>query len=62
MTPSNPCANTKPAPGIPGGRHEVIQAALGPIYPEFLDLKRREWQEYHRQVTSWEVERYLTML
>jgi glutamine synthetase len=43
-------------------RDKVIQGALGPIYPEFLDLKRREWNDYHRQVTAWEVERYLTML
>jgi glutamine synthetase len=41
---------------------EVIQAALGPIYPEFLHLKRLEWNDYHRQVSAWEVERYLTML
>lgn len=40
----------------------VIQAALGPIYSEFLKLKRQEWNEYHRQVSAWEVERYLTML
>jgi glutamine synthetase len=40
----------------------VIQAALGPIYPEFLKLKRLEWLEYHRQVSAWEVDRYLTML
>jgi glutamine synthetase len=40
----------------------VIQAALGPIYPEFLKLKRAEWNDYHRQVSPWEVERYLTML
>jgi glutamine synthetase len=43
-------------------RDEVIQAALGPIYPEFLRLKRMEWNDYHRQVSAWEVERYLTML
>ena len=40
----------------------MIQAGLGPIYPEFLQLKRKEWNDYHRQVTAWEVERYLTML
>jgi len=40
----------------------VIQAALGPIFSEFLKLKRLEWNEYHRQVSPWEVERYLTML
>jgi glutamine synthetase len=43
-------------------RDEVIQAGLGPIYPEFLRLKRTEWNDYHRQVSAWEVERYLTML
>jgi glutamine synthetase len=41
---------------------EVIQAALGPIYPEFTHLKGMEWNDYHRQVSAWEVERYLTML
>src|SRR5260370_404583 len=40
----------------------VIQGALGPIYPEFLKLKRMEWNDYHRQVSAWEVERYLTLL
>ena len=43
-------------------RDEVIQAALGPIYAEFLKVKRAEWNEFHRQVSAWEVERYLTML
>jgi glutamine synthetase len=43
-------------------RDTVIQAGLGPIYPEFLRLKRMEWNDYHRQVSTWEVERYLTML
>jgi glutamine synthetase len=43
-------------------RDGVIQAGLGPIYPEFLKVKRTEWNDYHRQVSAWEVERYLTML
>ncbi len=43
-------------------RDQVIQTALGPSYPEFLQLKRKEWNDYHRQVSEWEVERYLTML
>jgi glutamine synthetase len=43
-------------------RDEVIRAGLGPIAEEFLRLKRAEWNEFHRQVTTWEVERYLTML
>lgn len=42
-------------------RDEVILAALGAISGEFLRLKRAEWRDYHRQVTEWEVERYLTM-
>ena len=43
-------------------RDDAIQAALGPIAAEFQRLKRAEWHEYHRQVTDWEVERYLTLL
>ncbi len=39
----------------------VVRASLGPIADEFLRLKRAEWNEYHRQVTVWEVQRYLTM-
>lgn len=42
-------------------RDEVIQAALGPIYHEFLTLKRAEWSDYHAQVSRWEIDRYLTM-
>jgi glutamine synthetase len=43
-------------------RDEVVRSALGPIAAEFLRLKRAEWDEFHRQVTGWEVERFLTML
>jgi glutamine synthetase len=43
-------------------RDPVIKAALGPICSEFQTVKRGEWNDYHRQVTAWEVERYLTML
>jgi glutamine synthetase len=43
-------------------RDGVIQAGLGVIAPEFIKLKRMEWNDYHRQVSAWEVERYLTML
>ena len=43
-------------------RDDVIQKGLGSIYPEFQKLKRMEWNDYHRQVSAWEVERYLTML
>lgn len=40
----------------------VIRNALGPIATEFLHLKRDEWREYHAQVESWELQRYLNAL
>ena len=42
-------------------RDELVQGALGDIYDDFIDLKDAEWREYHRQVTPWELDRYLTM-
>ncbi|NQU11316.1 type III glutamate--ammonia ligase [bacterium] len=39
----------------------VIQGALGPIYEEFLGLAENEWRQYHRVVSQWEIDRYLTM-
>lgn len=41
---------------------DVVREALGPIADEFLRLKRDEWREYHAQVESWELRRYLTAL
>jgi len=40
----------------------VIKSALGVIAEDFIELKTREWQTYHKQVTPWEVGRYLTLL
>jgi glutamine synthetase len=41
---------------------EVIQSALGPIADEFIKLKKSEWSEFMtRQVTPWEIHRYLTL-
>jgi glutamine synthetase len=41
-------------------RNEVIREALGEhIFSRFVEAKRREWDEYRMQVSSWEVERYL---
>jgi glutamine synthetase len=40
---------------------EVVQGALGVIYNEFESLKEAEWKDYHRQVTQWELDRYLTL-
>ncbi len=39
----------------------VVKDSLGVIYDEFVEQKEAEWREYHRQVTPWEIERYLTM-
>jgi glutamine synthetase len=39
----------------------VVRNALGPIQNEFVKLKWQEWNEYHRQVSNWEVGQYLTL-
>lgn len=41
---------------------DVVKAGLGPIAEEYIKLKKAEWSEYMRQVTPWEVDRYLTLL
>lgn len=39
---------------------DVIQGALGPyIGDRYLTAKRQEYYEYKRQVTGWEVDRYI---
>ena len=41
-------------------RDAVLTAAIGKdLAQEFIRLKRMEWVEYSRHVSSWEVERYL---
>jgi glutamine synthetase len=40
----------------------VIREGLGiDLAKEFISLKRREWVEYSRHVSQWEVDRYLEM-
>ncbi|MEX2285462.1 MAG: type III glutamate--ammonia ligase [Planctomycetaceae bacterium] len=39
---------------------DVVKGALGVIADEFISLKSREWETYHRQVTPWEIDEYLT--
>lgn len=41
-------------------KDDVIQAALGPIAKEFIDLKTKEWETYNKHVTTWEIKEYLT--
>jgi glutamine synthetase len=40
----------------------VVRESLGPIAGELIGLKRDEWREYHAQVDSWEIRRYLSAL
>jgi len=41
---------------------EVLAKALGSDYMRlYLQVKRREWDEYHNTVSDWEVDRYLTV-
>ncbi len=42
-------------------KDSVVLDALGPIQHEFVKLKWQEWNEYHRQVSAWEIDQYLTL-
>ena len=45
------------------GDDKVVQSALGqPLFDEFMAVKRREWVQYNRCVTQWEVDRFLTAI
>ncbi len=56
---------------LPGSLHqalealeadEVVREALGPhIYERFHEAKIMEWREFRQNVTSWEIERYLSV-
>jgi glutamine synthetase len=42
---------------------ELMKTALGEhIFPRYVELKRKEWDEYRTQVTQWEKDRYLAAL
>jgi glutamine synthetase len=42
---------------------ELARKALGPhIFDRYVELKRKEWDEYRVQLTAWEHERYLAVL
>ncbi|MFQ5914125.1 MAG: type III glutamate--ammonia ligase [Nitrospinota bacterium] len=44
-------------------KDEVVQSSLGgPLYNEFMAVKREEWAQYGRMVSPWEVDRFLTAL
>jgi len=53
-------ADAYPPPGAELEEDTLLCEALGTdLAKEFLRLKRMEWVEYQRHVSSWEVERYL---
>ncbi len=37
----------------------LTDEVFGPLKPVYVDLKNKEWEEYHNVVTEWERERYL---
>ena len=42
---------------------ELMQRALGEhIFPRYVELKRKEWDEYRVQISRWEMEKYLAAL
>jgi glutamine synthetase len=42
---------------------ELMRKALGPhIFDRYVELKRKEWDEYRVQLTDWEMRRYLAAL
>ena len=42
---------------------ELAKRALGRhIFDRYVELKRKEWEEYRVQLTKWELERYLPVL
>ena len=44
-------------------RSELVAGTLGEhVFDFFLRNKQAEWEEYRRQVTQWELDRYLPLL
>ncbi len=42
---------------------DLARKALGPhIFDRYVELKRKEWDEYRVQLSEWELERYLSVL
>ena len=42
---------------------EMIRTALGPhIFDRYVELKRKEWDDYRVQLSQWEMDKYLAVL
>jgi glutamine synthetase len=44
-------------------KSELVRKTLGDhIFTRFLELKKKEWEEYRIQVTEYELKKYLPIL
>jgi glutamine synthetase len=44
-------------------KSELVHKTLGDhIFTRFIELKKKEWEEYRIQVTEYELEKYLSIL
>src|ERR671929_120651 len=44
-------------------RSDLMRRVLGPhIFDRYVELKRKEWDEYRVQLSEWELDRYLSVL
>jgi glutamine synthetase len=44
-------------------KSELVRKAFGPhIFDRYVELKRKEWDDYRVQLTDWEMQRYLAVL
>lgn len=42
------------------GKNKLIQEVLGDhLYKRYINIKTREWNEFKKQVTKWEIEKYI---
>jgi len=42
---------------------KLVRNALGEhIFPRFIELKKKEWEDYRIQVTQYELDKYLPIL
>ena len=42
---------------------KLVQKALGDhIFPRYIELKKKEWEEYRIQVTKYELDKFLPIL
>jgi len=42
---------------------DIVKEALGShIFEKFVELKKREWDDFRMAVTEWEINRYIKMM